>query len=66
VSARYGEGKVIEVRTVSPTQISLATNCWRGVGLAYGLLWGCLEGRTEAGHRRVHRSVANAATSPTG
>ena len=32
----------------------------------YALLWGCLEERTGAGYRWFHRSVASAATSPTG
>jgi hypothetical protein len=47
----------------SPTQV---TSCLESSELDCALLWGYLVGRTEAGYRRVHRSVANAATSPTG
>ena len=55
-----------EVRTVLPTLTLLATSCLERIGSAFDLSWGSLEGRIAAGYRRVHCSVANAATSPIG
>lgn len=52
-------------QTFSQTLLQ-ATNCLENEELDCAQWWDYLRERTGAGHRRVHRSVANAATLPTG